>query len=171
MKKGLIFSTLALVLLFANGAAAQKFGYINSAELLTNMAEIKQADSDLQAFQTQLQKQGEKLVTELQSRAQLLEKQKADGTIAPKAYEDETKVLQAEEAKIGEFEQNMYAQLGAKKETLYKPILDKVNEAIKAVSKEGEFLMIFDATSGVFLYADESQDVTKLVKTKLGLSN
>lgn len=169
MKNVLIFSALTLFLLTANGAAAQKFGYINSAELLSNMAEIKQADSDLQAFQTQLQKQGEKLVTDLQSRAQVLEKQKADGLIAPKAYEDEMKLLQAEEAKIGEYEQSMYTQIGAKKESLYKPILDKVNEAIKAVSKEGGFLMIFDATSGVFLYADETQDVTKTVKTKLGI--
>lgn len=169
MKNVLIFSVLTLFLLTANGAAAQKFGYINSAELLTGMAEIKQADSDLTAFQTQLQKQGEKMVADLQSRAQLLEKQKTDGTIAPKAYDDEMKVLQADEAKIGEYEQSMYTQIGAKKETLYKPILDKVNDAIKLVSKEGGFLMIFDSTSGVFLYADETQDVTKLVKTKLGI--
>jgi outer membrane protein len=49
------------------------------------------------------------------------------------------------------------------------PILDKVNEAIQSVAKEQGFHYIFDANSGVILYADESTDVTNLVKAKLGI--
>jgi Skp family chaperone for outer membrane proteins len=49
------------------------------------------------------------------------------------------------------------------------PILDKVNAAIKAVAEEHGYQFIFDAQSGVILYADESADITALVKAKLNM--
>ena len=39
-----------------NAAQAQKFGYVNSQEILAGMAEVKQADANLEALQKQLQK-------------------------------------------------------------------------------------------------------------------
>jgi Skp family chaperone for outer membrane proteins len=37
------------------------------------------------------------------------------------------------------------------------------------VAKENGFIMVFDTTSSTVLYAHESLDVTKLVKTKLNI--
>jgi outer membrane protein len=57
-----------------------------------------------------------------------------------------------------------------KSEELLKPIQDRVNKAIKDVATENGFLYIFDSGMGVVLYADPAADATKLVKTKLGIT-
>lgn len=162
-----------LVLLLALAAAvtvhAQKFGYCNSMALLSEMPEVKAADSDLQAFQTQLTKKGQEMVKELQDKVQILERKNAEGTISPKDYEAQMAKLQEEEKKIGEYEQEVYKKLGEKREELYKPILEKLNTAMKDVAKEQGLNMVFDTGSQVLLYADESLDVTKLVKAKIGI--
>jgi outer membrane protein len=59
MKK---FFLLALGLMIATLGFSQKFGYCNSGLLLTQIPEVKAADSDLQAFQTQLTKKGQEMV-------------------------------------------------------------------------------------------------------------
>jgi outer membrane protein len=152
-------------------ATAQKFGYCNSGDLLTALPEVKQADSDLQAFQTQLTKKGQEMVKDFQERAGELERKKEQGTIAPKDYEAQAAKLQEERGELSRYEQEVYAKLAKKREELYKPILDRVNKAMQDVAKEGGFMFVFDAGSQILLYADETQDVTKLVKTKLGVAN
>lgn len=63
----------------------------------------------------------------------------------------------------------MYDKLAKKREELYKPILEKVNTAMQDVAKENGYLLVFDASTQVLLYAHESLDVTNLVKAKLGI--
>jgi len=75
--------------------------------------------------------------------------------------------LQKKEQEIMKFEQEMQQKLGSKEQELLNPILAKVNNAIQAVAKENSFQFIFDTSSGVLLYADESQDITSMVKAKL----
>ena len=53
---------------------------------------------------------------------------------------------------------------------LFKPIYDKAMAAIKNVAEENNFTYIFDVSSGVILFhSNDSQDVTPLVKAKLGI--
>jgi len=170
MKKHLLF-TLAFVLATAGTAMAQKFGYTNSLALLTEIPEVKQADSDLQAFQTQLQKRGQEMVKELQTKAAELQRKEEQGTISPKDLEAQSLKLKEEEEKIGKYEQEVYAKLTQKREELYKPLLEKVNNAMKDVATENGFTMVFDLSSNMVLYGDPSLDVTKLVKTKLGIAS
>ena len=66
----------------------------------------------------------------------------------------------------------MENQIMEKRNTLLQPIFDKVNGAIKDVAKENGYNYIFDRNAqngSTILYADETQDVTALVKSKLGL--
>ena len=63
----------------------------------------------------------------------------------------------------------MYADLSKRREDLYKPILEKVNKAMQDVAKENGYLLVFDTSTQVLLYADETLDVTKLVNAKLGI--
>jgi outer membrane protein len=76
-----------------------------------------------------------------------------------------------EEEDLGKYEQEVYQKLSEKREQLFKPLLDKVNEAMKTVATEQKLSMVFDSGSQILLYADESLDVTKLVKAKLGVAN
>lgn len=171
--KQTIALTLSLLLAAAatTTVSAQKFGYCNSLALLADLPEVKQADSDLQAFQTQLTKKGQDMVKELQGKAAELERKKELGTISPKDFEAQSVKLQEEQAKIEAYQEEVYQKLAEKRESLYKPILEKVNNAMKDVATENGFMLIFDTASSALLYSDESLDVTKLVRTKLGLSN
>lgn len=162
---------LGLMLTVSATAFSQKFGYCNSAALLTQLPEIKAADSDLQAFQTQLTKRGQERVKALQDAAAELERKKEQGTVSPKDYEAQAGKLEEEKQSIAKYEQEVYQKLSQKREELYKPLLDKVNKAMSDVATENGFALVFDASTQVLLYAHESLDVTKLVKTKLGIAN
>ena len=168
MKK---FFLLAIGLSLATASFAQKFGYCNSTQLLTQIPEVKAADSDLQAFQTQLTKRGQEMVKALQDKAAELERKEKQGLISPKDLEIQGAKLKEEEATIAKYEQEVYEKLGQKREELFKPILDRVNKAMEDVAKENQFAFVFDQNTQVLLYADESLDVTKLVKAKLGIAN
>jgi len=163
--------TLGLVLTMATGAFSQKFGFCNSALLLTQLPDVKAADSDLQAFQTQLTKKGQERVKALQDAAAELERKKQQGTVSPKDYDTQSAKLEEERQSIAKYEQEVYQKLTQKREELYKPLLDKVNKAMSDVATENGFALVFDASTQILIYAHESLDVTKLVKTKLGIAN
>ncbi|MFZ4477889.1 MAG: OmpH family outer membrane protein [Saprospiraceae bacterium] len=168
MKK---FFLLALAITLSTVGFAQKFGYCNSTALLTSIPEVKAADSDLQAFQAQLTKRGQEMVKALQDKAAELDRKDKQGTISPKDLEIQSAKLKEEEATIAKYEQEVYDKLAQKREELFKPILDKVNKAMADVAKDNQFAFVFDQNTQVLLYADESLDVTKLVKAKLGIAN
>ncbi len=166
MKKLFLFVTLSMLLCSAD---AQKFGYLNSAALLDEMPEVKAANTSLQTFQEQLVKKGRAKVEALQAKYQKLAEDEKKGLLAPKQLQEEGAKLKAEEDEIGKSEQEMQQQVAEKRETSLKPIIDKVNQAIKDVAKEQSFTYIFDSNAGVLLYADEKNDATSFVRTKLGI--
>lgn len=159
----------ALTLCISTGLFAQKFGYINSDALITEMPEVKQADAKLETLQKQLQKQGQQKLQSLQTEAQALQRKEQQGEIAPKDLQAEAEILKQKEMELAQYEQQMQQQILQKRQELYQPILDKVNTAIQEVAKEKGYTYIFDASTGVILYADETTDVTGVVKQKLGL--
>lgn len=162
--------TLCFALLMATVGFSQKFGYCNSSELLALIPEVKQADSELTSFQTQLTKRGQEMVKALQDKAAELKRKEDQGTIAPKDLEAQTAALGAEQEAISKYEQDVYEKLSQKRSELFGPILERVNKAMVDVAKDNGFMFVFDTNSNMVLYADESLDVTKLVKAKLGIN-
>ncbi len=163
--------TAAFGLMLTMTAQAQKFGFVNSGSILEGMPQVKEAESNLEALGKQLQAKGEKMMQDFQLKYQELERKVQAGEITPKAQETETALLEEERNKILAYDQDMQKQLGDKREALLAPILDQVKTAIDAVAKENGYTYIFDGSPGVgvILYADESTNVTALVKTKLGI--
>lgn len=161
--------TLVAVLLFAASATAtaQKFGYVNSAEILAAMPSMKAAESNLEALQKQLQKQGQQMVTSFQTDLEALQTRAAAGEMTPKQQQDEGAKMEKRQQEIASFEQKMISDLQEKRADLLKPIYDKINEAIEAVAKENGYTLIFDQQ--VLLYGEESVDVSAMVKAKLGI--
>ncbi|MBP6794667.1 MAG: OmpH family outer membrane protein [Saprospiraceae bacterium] len=157
-------------LLVSLSMQAQKFGFMNSAAIMAEVPEVKQAESNLKAYQEQLSKQGQQKVEALQTKYADLAKKEKQGEIAPKALQEQAEKLKAEEEELGKLEQDMQNQLAQKREALLQPILDKINKAITEVAKENSFAYIFDSSAGMLLYADESTDISNLVRTKLGFT-
>jgi outer membrane protein len=160
---------LALTLGLATTGQAQKFGYCNSALLLSQLPEVKAADSDLQAFQAQLQKKGQEMVKAFQAKAEDLQRRSQEGLVSPKEAEEKETELKAEQELIQGYEQEVYAKITEKREKLYKPILERVNNAMKEVAEANGYIMVFDNGTQIVLFADPSLDVTPLVKAKLGI--
>jgi outer membrane protein len=148
---------------------AQKFGYINSQELIQNMVEVKEANANIETYKTQLQKKGEEMIKKLQTKYQALEAKRNNGELSPKQLEVEAQSLKGEEVKIAQFEQESQQKIIDKSETVLKPIRDKIQNAINEVAAESGYQYIFDASLGIILYADDATDVSSLVKSKLGL--
>ena len=145
---------------------------MNSTAILSEMPEVKQADANMEALQKQLQKKGQQMVQEYQAKVLSLQKKEQAGELSPKQIEDEAKKLEAEQQKIASYEQDMIKQMTEKRNTLLKPIFDRVETAIQSVAKENGYNYIFDTNAAqgrVILYADENNDVTGLVKSKLGM--
>lgn len=163
-----ITSLLIICCVFGFSAHAQKFGYLNSASILADMPDVKQADSQLEALQKQLQKKGQTMVEELQKAYADAQQKIERGELSPKQQEEEGKRLEVKQGEIQKFEQEMQQQVQTKRNDLMTPILDKVNKAIQDVAKENGFQFVFD--EGVLLYKEPSQDVTAMVRTKLGMA-
>lgn len=168
MKRILKISSLFLLFFaLASQVQAQKFGYINSSEILATFPEVKQAEANLEALQKQLTKKGQGMVETLQKDYTAIQQKVERGELSPVQQEQEAKKLQEEQARIAKFEQDMVKQIQDKREELLKPIYEKVNKAIEAVAKEGGYQFIFD--KGVLLYFDDGMDVSAKVKAKLGM--
>lgn len=160
---------LVVTVAFTSLAQAQKFGYVNSAAILKDMPEMKQLQSSLEAYQNILKKDGEAKVAAYQAEEQAAMQKKQRGEMTPKEEETVMAKLQKMQEELYAYSQKMDNDMAEKQQKEMQPILDRVNTAIQDVAKEGTFQFIFDAQSGVILYADESSDVTKLVRAKLGL--
>ena len=158
---------LVVMVFMGTSLQAQKFGYVNSQLILSEMPEVKQARAKLEALEKQLTKKREQMVTSFQTDYQALAKKEQDGVLSPKQLQEEANKLKERETEIGKYQQEMQQQLLEKEQTELKPIIDKVNQAIKDVATEDGYQFIFDASTNVLLFADESTDVTEKVKAKL----
>jgi outer membrane protein len=167
MKKITYILLLSFFCFGSQYVSAQKFGYLNSALLLSEHPDIKVADSELEALQLQYSNRLQKKVESLKTR--YAELQGKSETIAPKDLQIQAGKLQEEEAALQGEEQQLQTDLMKKREELYQPIIDKINEAIEAVAVAGGYQFIFDQSQGAILYADESDDVAALIKAHLGL--
>jgi len=146
-------------------AQAQKFGFIDSDAILIEMPKVKQARANLEVLQKQLQTKGQNMVTDFQTKVAALQDKSQKGLITPKDAADEEKKLLKKQEEIQAFEQDMIRQLQEREQKELQPILNEVNDAIKAVAKENGYQFIFEKKT--LLYYEDAMDVGVLVKAKL----
>jgi outer membrane protein len=145
----------------------QKFGYINSADLLKIMPEAKRAEASLTAYVRNLENQFGSLQTDYQKK--VTEFQSQENTMADAVKQLRIKAITDLEQRMQQSQVAGQQQIAAKREQLFKPILDKAEKAVKAVGKENGYDYIFDTSTGSFVYSNEKHDIMPLVKKKLGI--
>ena len=165
MKKITFLALLSILTL--STIAQNKFGYIDSQELLMLMPERKAAETEVQNFAKSLEAQLGALTAEYQGEVQ--EYQANEATYTDLIKQDKIAEITGLEQRIQAFQQNAQQQLQNKEQELLEPILTKARNAIEDVAEEGNFTYIFDKSLGSILYAKESENVLPLVKKKLGL--
>ena len=147
--------------------AQNKFGYINSRELLEVMPEVKKADSSLQIYAKSFQDQLESMSKEYESKVK--DFQANEKTMNEAVKEVKVKEVQQLQERMETLQQSAQEKTSKRREEMYKPILEKADKAIKDVAKENKYDYIFDASGGAILFAKDSDNVLSLVKTKLGI--
>jgi len=165
MKK-ITFLTL-LSFLTLTSIAQNKFGYIDSQELLMLMPEATTAEKAVQDFSKSLEAQLNSMYSEYQERGQ--EYQANEATYTDLVKQDKIAEIKGLEERIQTFQQNAEQSILAKKQELLEPVLAKARKAIEDVATEGNYTYIFDRSNGTILYAKESENVIELVKKKLKL--
>lgn len=159
---------LAAFLVVGTSLFSQKYGYINSSELLVGLSEVKAADTSLETYQKQLLAKGEQMVKTWQTNYQTVAAEVQKGTMSQIQIQAKEQELQTERENIEKYELEVQQKLAVKREELYKPILDKVKDIITAYGKAEGYTMIFDTSTGGLLHAAESENLMSVIKGKLG---
>jgi len=168
MKIKLSILSILLMFAFAN-LNAQKFGYLNSSQLIMMHPDVKAADQKLVNYQNELIAKGEAMAKKLETNYNAYVAEANTGTLSKiKMQEKETALTQEQEA-IRQYEIEMQQLVLTKRETLYKPILDNIQQAVETVGKENGYQMIFDTSTGGLLHANDTDNILDKVKAKLNL--
>jgi outer membrane protein len=161
----------SLIILLASVAlalppAAQKFGHIDSQQLLLSMPEREQAQTKLESQAVMYEEQMKAMQTELQTKYDdYLAKSETWPAAIRTTKEKELNQLQQG---MQDFSATAQQDLAKMEEELLTPMIERAKKAIEDVGTENGFTYIFDASTGVTLF-NGGEDVTSLVKAKLGL--
>lgn len=165
-------SSLLFLLLLGTAtlATAQKYGHLNLGNLVSSLPETKAADTEVSNYSEQLQKRGEEMASKFQADYLQLLKDVQAGTLSPVQQQEREKALQDQQTKIQAFELDAQQKVAAKREEVLKPILDKVEAAIREVAEEQGYTMVFDTSVfNAILHVEEADDLMDEVKAKLGV--
>jgi outer membrane protein len=167
MKNLLAITLFSFLFVTASLAQTLKFGHIDSGALIQMMPATKTADSTLKKFGESLDAQLKGMTAEYQTKLQAYQS-KAD-SMPDLIRSTKEKELGDLGQRIQDFQQTAQESIQKKKEEIYGPILKKAEAAIKEIAKEKSYSYIFDTSLGSVIYAQESDNIMALVKTKLGI--
>lgn len=171
MKKIIVLTVLVLAASFTG--MAQKFAFVDSEYIRNNIPAFTAAQQQLDKLSEGWEKEVadgyaavEQMYKDYQAEVVLLtqdQKRKREETII--AREKEVKDLQ--NTYFG-----MEGELFKKREEMVKPIQDEILRAIKEISVEGSYAVIFDTSAGSnILFANPRYDLSDQVLQKLGYKN
>ena len=167
--KNVLKLTLALAMMLScTTLFAQKFGRINSQEVMIAMPETTEMQTKLQAVAKDWEENLETINVEFNNKLQ--EFQKNLNTLSDAARQIKEKELNDLRQRGAEMQQMAQQDLAKQEQELMTPIIEKAQNAIKAVSKAGGYTAIFE--TGSLVYFDEATltDITPLVKKELGIT-
>ena len=158
-----------MLLMFAPMATfAQKFGHVNSQEIVQAMPEFTKARTDIEALTKQYEADLKSMQEELQKKSEAYEKEQA--SLPANIKERREKELQDMYQKIQQSYQDNQQALAKEQSERMQAITTKVLDAIKQVGQSGGYVYIMDLTGGIpYISTTLSTDVTSQVKARLGL--
>lgn len=162
MKK--IILTLALIAPMM--AFAEKFGYVNTAELFQAMPEVAKVRAQMDTINNQYETQLTMMQEELQKKYQDYQQTAAtmpDGIRATREQE-----LQEMQQRIQTFYQTAEQDIQKKQQELLAPVHEKMAKAIKAVGEKEGFTFIFDSQAMVHI-GNDAIDAQPAIRKQLGI--
>ena len=172
MKK--LFLVLIAFISLSVSVSAQKFGHITTADILDNMPETKAAQTTLETEGKKLEDQLQAMGVEYQSKVQAYQEniQLADAAAekwSPALRADKEQEIMQLQERIQRFQDNAQQSLQQKRNELFKPIMEKLDAAIKKVATAGGYVYVMDKANILFINETISVDLTSEVKKELGM--
>ncbi len=165
-----IILSLALVVIGAIAANAQKFAMVDMEYILKNVPSFEMANEQLNQLSQRWQKEIEAKSKEAENLYQ--------SYLADKVFLTEEQITKreqevvAKEKEVTDLRSKYFGpegELNKKRESLLKPIQDDVYNAVKKVAQERGLQAVFDrASASDIIYATPQIDVSNDVLAKLG---
>lgn len=155
--------------LTSSGFAQQlKIGYVDVVRLKQEYKEFQAAEAEFEKYMAVVQAKADSMQQEMQLLAERLEKQ--DLMLTEQAKSDIREQLLVKQNEYQMFANDVMGNNGeaAQKEyELSKPVIEKINTAIKLIALKGNYAYILDSTAGTVLYGDDKYDITAQVLMEL----
>lgn len=147
---------------------AQKFGHVNSQEIIQAMPEFNTAKAEMEKLTQQYEADLKQMQEELQKKGEAFDKEQA--TLPENIKTRREQELNDLYQRIQQTYQDNQQALAKAQQEKMTAITNKVIDAIKAVGQEGSYVYIMEIGAGIpYISTTLSTDVTAQVKTKLGL--
>ncbi|MCQ2250180.1 MAG: OmpH family outer membrane protein [Bacteroidales bacterium] len=159
---------------FGINASAQKFGHVVSADLIDAMPETKAAQQALEAEGKKLDEQLQAMGAEYQTKVQAYQENVQLADASPEKWssalraDKEQEIMQLQD-RIQRFQENAQASIAQKRNDLLKPVMEKLDAAIKKVAANGGYVYIMDKNAVLYINEAISVDLTSEIKKELGL--
>ena len=164
---------LAVALIFGTGfVSAQRYGYIDSDYILSEMPEYAEAKE-------KLDKLADRWTKEIEERYRILTMKKEnfarEEVILPeeerKKRKEEIDQLETEAMQMQRQRFGVEGDYFSKRQELIKPIQDRVFDAMRKVASKRNYSFVFDkANQSNLVYADPKLDISKMVLKELGVT-
>jgi outer membrane protein len=161
-----VLMVIGMVTAISFSGLAQKFGHIDSQEILLSMPERTDAQTTIEARAAEYEAEIARMQQDLQTK---FAEYQAKGETWPDAIRQQTeRELQSLDQGMQEFGATVQNELAQLEQQLLMPMIERVQEAINEVGSENGYTYIFDTSSGATVYTG-GEDVGGLVRAKLSM--
>lgn len=164
MKRFFLVTALSII---CSAAFAQKFAHVNSQECFQLMPEMDEVRSQMDAIVTENQEVMKAMYEEYQSKVQTYQQKAATWTAAIK--ESKEKEIMEMENRIQETQANMQQEIQAIQNKLTAPVMQKLQDTLNKLAKEGGYIYVFDSSSALYIDPAQSKDLTPDLRNALGI--
>lgn len=155
---------LMLMLIAPMATFAQKFGHVNSQDIISTLPDIARINGELQAIAQQYENDLKSMQDEFQRKAE--EYEKAKPTMNATTQQETEAQLQEMYSKIQQTYQQNQQDMQRQQQEKMAPVQQKIQTAIQNVGKAGNYTYIFEVGAAVYI-GNDSKDVTADVKAEL----
>ena len=168
MKKLMAMALMAMV--FTLTMNAQKFAFVDTDYILKNIPSYEAAQDEINNLSETWE---EEIAQEYQAIEEMYKSYKSERVLLSEEMREkkEQEIIEKEKA-VKELQQKYFGAEGdlfQKREELVKPIQDAIYKAVKEMTAEGGYAIIFDTASGAaILYSNPRYDKSDEILQKMG---
>lgn len=149
----------------AAGQGAPKIAYIDSRRLIAEAPGAKEAqesfERDMNRYRAELQQLEESI------KSLLSEYEQKQVLLSPEAKRQKEEEIRQKQRAYQERAGELENEAARRQSELVEPIMDRIQQVLTQLQKEGGYAMIFDAAAGALVAADTTLDITNEVLRRL----